>query len=70
MDGPTSDEWWMLTIADLDDTTVLGDLVVHLTWAGRTAEIGYTLARNVWGRGYAVEAVGGAGSPPVRRRPE
>jgi RimJ/RimL family protein N-acetyltransferase len=56
MDGPTIDEWWMLTIADLDDTTVLGDLVVHLTWTGRTAEIGYTLARSAWGHGYAVEA--------------
>ena len=56
MEGPTNDEWWMLTIADLDDTAVLGDLVVHLTWAGRTAEIGYTLARSAWGQGHAVEA--------------
>jgi RimJ/RimL family protein N-acetyltransferase len=56
MDGPTNDEWWMLTIADLDDTEVLGDLVVRLTWAGRTAEIGYTLTRSAWGRGHAVEA--------------
>jgi RimJ/RimL family protein N-acetyltransferase len=56
MDGPTDDEWWMLTIADPDDSTVLGDLVVHLSWQGRTAEIGYSLARDAWGRGYAVEA--------------
>lgn len=56
MDGPADGEWWMLTIADLDDSTVLGDLVVHLTWQGRTAEIGYTLARDAWGNGYAVEA--------------
>ena len=56
MDGPTDGEWWMLTIADADDSTVLGDLVVHLTWQGRTAEIGYTLARHAWGKGYAVEA--------------
>ncbi len=56
MDGPVDDEWWMLTIADPDDTIVLGDLVVHLTWHGRTAEIGYTLARDAWGNGYAVEA--------------
>ena len=56
MDGPTDGEWWMLTIADADDSTVLGDLVVHLTWEGRTAEIGYTLARHAWGKGYAVEA--------------
>jgi RimJ/RimL family protein N-acetyltransferase len=56
MDGPADGEWWMLTIADLDDTAVLGDLVVHLTWQGRTAEIGYSLARDAWGQGYAVEA--------------
>jgi RimJ/RimL family protein N-acetyltransferase len=24
MDGPADGEWWMLTIADLDDTAVLG----------------------------------------------
>lgn len=56
MDGPAKGEWWMLTIADLDDTTVLGDLAVHLSDHGHTAEIGYTLARDAWGRGYAVEA--------------
>ena len=57
MDGPIDDEWWMLTVADRDDTLVFGDVVVHLTWQGRTAEIGYTFAREAWGRGYAVEAV-------------
>ena len=56
MDGPVNDDWWMLTIADLDDTIVLGELVLHLTWEGRTAEIGYTLDRDAWGRGYAAEA--------------
>jgi RimJ/RimL family protein N-acetyltransferase/GNAT superfamily N-acetyltransferase len=56
MDGPADGEWWMLTIADHADETVLGDLVVHLTWNGRTAEIGYTLARHAWGKGFAVEA--------------
>ena len=56
MEGPADGEWWMLTIADPDDRAVLGDLVVHLTWQGRTAEIGYSLARDAWGRGYAVEA--------------
>lgn len=57
MDGPANDEWWMLTVADADDTEVFGDLVVHLTWEGRCAEIGYTLAQAAWGHGYAVEAV-------------
>jgi RimJ/RimL family protein N-acetyltransferase len=56
MDGPANDEWWMLTIADADDTVVFGELVMHLTWDCRTAEIGYTLARDAWGHGYASEA--------------
>ncbi|MGB9346556.1 MAG: GNAT family N-acetyltransferase [Ilumatobacteraceae bacterium] len=55
LEGPTDDEWWMLTVADPSDSEVFGDLVVHLTQEGRTAEIGYTLARRVWGHGYAVE---------------
>jgi RimJ/RimL family protein N-acetyltransferase/GNAT superfamily N-acetyltransferase len=56
LDGPADGEWWMVTVADSDDTEVFGDLVVHLTWEGRTAEIGYTFARSAWGHGYAVEA--------------
>ena len=56
LDGPTNDEWWMLTVADPSDVEVFGDLVVHVTQQGRTAEIGYTLAREAWGNGYAVEA--------------
>lgn len=56
MDAPTRGEWWMLTIADVDDSSVFGDLAVHLSDDGHTAEIGYTLARSTWGRGYAVEA--------------
>jgi RimJ/RimL family protein N-acetyltransferase len=57
MSGPADGQWWMLTLADLADTTILGDLVVHLTWGGRCAEIGCTLAKSAWGGGYAVEAV-------------
>jgi RimJ/RimL family protein N-acetyltransferase len=56
LEGPTDGEWWMAAIADPGDTTVIGDLVVHLTWGGRTAEIGYTLTQNAWGKGYAAEA--------------
>jgi RimJ/RimL family protein N-acetyltransferase len=56
MDGPTDGEWWTLTVSDPADATVFGDLVVKLSWEGRTAEIGYTLARYAWGHGYAVEA--------------
>jgi RimJ/RimL family protein N-acetyltransferase len=56
LDGPTVDEWWMLTVADAADTTVYGDLAVLLTWQGRSAEIGYTFARRWWGHGFASEA--------------
>lgn len=57
MDGPAIDEWWMLVIADPDTDAALGDLAVHLTCEGRMAEIGYTLASDQWGRGYATESV-------------
>ena len=56
MDGPVNEQWWMLTIADPDHTAIFGDFVVHLTGEGRTAEIGYTLACEAWGHGYAPEA--------------
>ncbi|MET0661507.1 MAG: GNAT family N-acetyltransferase [Ilumatobacteraceae bacterium] len=56
-DGPVDGGWWMLTVADADDSTTFGDVVVHLTSGGRTAEIGYTLAYDAWGHGYAQEAV-------------
>ncbi len=57
MDGPADGEWWMLTVTDPDDTTIYGDLALHLTWGGRTAEVGYTFGRQHWGNGYATEAL-------------
>ena len=57
MDGPQLDSWWALSIADSDDTTVYGDLVMKLENDGHTAEVGYTLAREHWGSGYASEAL-------------
>ena len=57
MEGPTNEEWWMAVVADGETGEVLGDLALHLTWQGRTAELGYTLAREHWGKGYATEAV-------------
>jgi RimJ/RimL family protein N-acetyltransferase len=57
MQGPVDGEWWMVTIADLDDREVLGELVLHPTWDFRSVEVGYTLARSAWGRGHAVEAL-------------
>ena len=56
LSGPTPGRWWNATIADLDDTIVFGDLAVHVSDDGHTAEIGYTLAHDAWGHGYAVEA--------------
>lgn len=53
---PPVDEWWMITIADRDDSIVIGDLVLHLSWGGRSAEIGYTLGSEHWRKGYATEA--------------
>jgi len=55
--GPADEEWWMITIADPDDTEVIGDLALHMGNGMRTAEVGYTLAREHWGQGYAVEAL-------------
>jgi RimJ/RimL family protein N-acetyltransferase len=57
VDGPTVDEWWMAIIEDGVTGEVHGDLALHLTWNGRTAEVGYTLDSGSWGRGYATEAV-------------
>ncbi len=57
LSGPTDDQWWMATLADADDRTVLGDLVVRPTWSGRAAEVGYSLDRAAWGNGYATEAL-------------
>lgn len=57
MDGPQVDEWWMAIISDAHSGVTLGDLVLHLTHGGRTAEVGYTLAHEHWGRGIAAEAL-------------
>lgn len=58
MEGPTDDEWWMAVVCDSETGATLGDLAVHLSWGGRTAEIGYTFSPEHWGRGYASEALG------------
>ncbi len=56
MEGPVNDEWWMAVVCDRRTGEVLGDLAVHLTSEGRTAEVGYSFASEYWGRGYAIEA--------------
>lgn len=58
MEGPANNEWWMAIVADAESGTTVGDLAVHLTWNGRSAEIGYNLDPMYWGKGFAVEAVG------------
>ncbi|MEM7091511.1 MAG: GNAT family N-acetyltransferase [Actinomycetota bacterium] len=55
--GPTANGGWNLTVADRSDERVLGDLYLGGEWNGRSAEIGYTLAAEHWGQGYAGEAV-------------
>lgn len=56
---PVDDDWWMLTVETLDGGRIVGDLSLKLQWEGRAAEIGYTFAREEWGRGYAHEATSG-----------
>lgn len=56
--GPEPDEWWMATVADRASGAPVGDVAVHLTFDGRSAEIGATFARSHWGGGYATEAAG------------
>jgi RimJ/RimL family protein N-acetyltransferase len=61
--GPTTDMWVQLGVARPDDAlggdTLIGDLAVWLDEQGALAVIGYTLAPQHQGRGYATEAVGG-----------
>jgi RimJ/RimL family protein N-acetyltransferase len=56
MDGPENGEWWMASLEDADGT-VIGDLALHLSENGHTAEVGYTLHPDRWVQGYAVEAL-------------
>ena len=54
---PEDDAWRMLVITDPARNVTYGDVALRLSWSGRTAEIGYALAREHWGHGYATEAV-------------
>ena len=59
MEGPPDNDWWMATIASADDDVIHGDLALKFEWGGRAASVGYTLARDSWGQGYATEALTG-----------
>lgn len=53
---PPGDGWFQLTVDDRTTQASVGDLALHLTFAGRCAEIGYTFAPVARGRGLATEA--------------
>jgi aminoglycoside 6'-N-acetyltransferase len=55
-DGPTAGQWVQLALDD--GTGLVGDVAVWLDAAAELAMIGYTLAPEHQGKGYAVEAVG------------
>ena len=57
MEGPENDKWWMAVVCDPDTGEVFGDVGAELSWKGRSAEVGYTFAKEHWGNGYAAEAV-------------
>ena len=54
--GPVLGEWVQLAIDDGDG--LAGDIAVWLDTAGQLAMVGYTLAPEAQGRGYATEGVG------------
>jgi RimJ/RimL family protein N-acetyltransferase len=53
---PAPGEWVNLTIEA--EGRCVGDVACHLDEQRATAEVGYTLAREHWGKGYASEALG------------
>ena len=57
MDGPQDEHWWMAVVCDPVTGEIFGDVGAELSWQGRTAEVGYTFAKEHWGQGYATEAL-------------
>jgi RimJ/RimL family protein N-acetyltransferase len=56
-DGPTNQEWVQLAVTD-GDGTLIGDVAVGLEQDSAVAMVGYTIAPEHQGKGYATEAVG------------
>ncbi len=57
MHGPQMKEFYTMAIVDPIEDTLLGDLSMKWEWDGLAVEVGYTLAREHQGRGYAFEAL-------------
>jgi len=53
-------EWYQVAIRQKTDAALVGDCAFHILIEDeRQAEIGFTLSREYWGKGYASEAVRG-----------
>lgn len=57
-EGLVGGQWLQLAIADANTDALLGDLGLHPDERFESLEIGFTLAADQQGRGYATEAVG------------
>ena len=49
--------WSQLAVVQRDERRMIGDVGMHVGEAGRTAEVGFTIAPAAQRRGYALEAV-------------
>jgi len=56
LDGPTPGRWFQAAIVVTATGASVGDLAVHLSDDGHTAELGFTLDPDARGHGYATEA--------------
>jgi len=57
LDGvPPGDGWFQISVDDRETSQPVGDLALHLTFGGRVAELGWTVAAEARGRGVATEA--------------
>lgn len=50
-------EWFQFGVELKNSGELVGDLGFRITEDGKQGEVGYTLARGHWGKGYATEAV-------------
>ena len=55
--GPQMNEYYTMAIVDPVDDELLGDLAMKWEWDGMAVEVGYTLARENQGKGYAFQAL-------------